>query len=278
VAQHDGNSTFIKDRVRRLCGVEFAENKANLIATRLRQRPIKLGFEDLHAYIHWLRNAPANEEEWQIIINCLTTHTTEWFREFDHFRHLRDLILPNWLAHERNRPFRIWSAACSYGEEPYSLALMLYQIQQSMPLKPIQFEIYGSDIDTSVLEKAKRGLYPVEDLKRIPTEFQHGALALGSGESEGWLKVRSHIRDRVKFEQVNLLELPYAGSSNFDLILCRNVFIYFKFETIGKICRALHEVTNPGGYLYIGHSESLSQTSTPWKYVRPSIYIKDESA
>ena len=201
---------FFQEALRRLCGIDLPDSKASLIESRLRRRLGILGLSDFSEYRRFLADASEAEAEWQEVINALTTHTTEWFREFDHFRQLREEVIPQWLSRKANRPLRVWSVACSTGEEPYSLGLLLNWFRDRSGL---DYEILASDVDTSVLEKARAGRYFARDLDKIPEEFRTNALALGTGQADGYFKVRSHIRDRVQFEQLNLAELPYVVSA-----------------------------------------------------------------
>ncbi len=246
-------------------------SKSSLIESRLRRRLAALGLPSFAEYRKLLSSQGAGSDEWQLVINGLTTHTTEWFREIDHFKELRDDFLPKWLARKMARPLRVWSVACSTGEEPYSVALLLNHFHQKVGL---EYEITATDIDTEVIKKAKRGIYPVEGLARIPEEYRPGALAKGVGDSSDLLKVREHIRERISFFQCNLTELPYRVGAQFDLLLCRNVLIYFPSDVIAKVANGLFQAASPGALLLTGHSESFSNLKVDWKFLKPTHYGK----
>ena len=256
-----------------MCGISLQESKSVLIESRLRRRLVALGLGSFEEYRELIAAQGAASEEWQFIINGLTTHTTEWFREIDHFKQLRNEIIPEWLARKVSRPLRIWSVACSTGEEPYSIALVLNYFQTRFGLS---YEITATDIDTSVIQKAKNGVYAAKELYRIPEEYHANALAQGTGKSSAFIKVRQHIKDRIHFDQLNLSEVPYKVGNSFDLIFCRNVFIYFPPEVIAKVAKGLFQVGTPGALLFTGHSESFSNISVPWTFIKPSVYRKQE--
>ena len=203
--------------------------------------------------------------ELQVAVDLLTTNETYFFREPKHFDFLRDHILPQ---HPAGKPFRVWSAASSSGQEAYSIAMIL---AEGLGDKP--WEITASDLSTRVLEKARGGHYPMEHAEDIPQQYLSRYCLKGVGAQDGTFLVERSLRNRVNFMQVNLNKaLPKLGE--FDLIFLRNVMIYFDIETKRQVVRRIMALLKPGGYLLIGHSESLNGVVDDLQSVMPSIYRK----
>jgi len=200
------------------------------------------------------------------LIDALTTNFTSFFREPDHFDFLRSQILPGW----RDRAsIPIWSAACSTGEEPYSLAVcLLEELGQGAAAK---LRILATDISNRALAVARDAKYPAERFSAFTPDMLRQYLLRGKGKSEGWYRFAPAVTSAVSFERLNLIE-PYTHRERFPLILCRNVMIYFDKATQANVVNKLAACLEPGGYLFIGHSESLSGIDTPLKYVKPAIY------
>jgi chemotaxis protein methyltransferase CheR len=203
--------------------------------------------------------------ELQIAVDLLTTNETYFFREPKHFDFLKDRIVP---AHRRGATFRAWSAACSSGEEPYSIAMTL-----ATTLGGSAWEVVASDLSTRVLERARSGHYALERTQHIPPEYLSGYCLKGTGEKAGTFLVERRLRERIRFMQVNLNEpLPKIGE--FDVIFLRNVMIYFELETKRQVVKRLLQALRPGGYFLIGHSETLNGVTNELKSITPSIYQK----
>lgn len=248
-----------------IAGINMSPIKKPLVMGRLAKRLNHHGLSSYGEYFKLL-NSGSHPNELQMAVDLLTTNETYFFREPKHFDFLQRKILS---LHPRSRPFRVWSAACSSGQEPYSIAMTLaYSLGES------PWEIIASDISTRVLEKARGGHYPLEQADHIPKEFLTKFCLKGVGQQEGTFIIDRHVRNRVKFSQINLNDpLPYIDK--LDLIFLRNVMIYFNAETKRKVVEHLAETLRPGGYLFIGHSESLNGIYDDFKTVAPSIYRKD---
>ena len=195
------------------------------------------------------------------MVDLLSTNETYFFREPGHFDFLRNNILPD---HPVGGPMRVWSAASSSGEEAYSIAMLLGDV-----LGKSSWEIFGSDISTRVLEKARRALYPLARHEGIPEGYLKRFCLRGKGPHEGSFLINTELRDRVRFAQINLNKsLPELGE--FNVIFLRNVLIYFDFETKQKIINRLGSVLSPGGYLFIGHTENLQRSGELFEDSRTS--------
>ncbi len=243
-------------------GVSLAASKKALVSGRLSRRVRMTGCGSFDAYHELLRHDP---EERQRAIDLLTTNETYFFREPKHFAFMRETLLP---AHPDNRPFRAWSAACSSGEETYSLAMLLDDT-----LGESGWELLGSDISQRVLERARRGLYPLARTDHMPPGYLKRYCLKGTSSYAGQFLVTRGLRNRVKFAQLNLnADLPRLEP--FDVIFLRNVMIYFSHETKVQVVRRVLGRLRPGGHLFVGHSESVNGIADELRLVRPSVYRK----
>ena len=243
-----------------VAGIHMPASKKTMVAGRLSKRLKALQLNSFGAYWQHLRRDAAEK---QTAVDLLTTNETYFFREPRHFEFLRDRVLP---GHSRRRPFRLWSAACSSGEEAYSAAMLL-----SDTLGKSGWEILASDISTEVLGKARAGRYPMARTDKIPQECLKRYCLRGIGEAEGSLMVDPGLRSKVDFRQINLnTRLPDVGL--FDVIFLRNVMIYFNAETKQQVVARLRACLRPGGYLIIGHSETLNGFQSELEVVMPSVY------
>lgn len=261
---------YFRSELKKRVGIAISENKGDMINGRLRKRLIDLKLADFDAYADYLRSIPSTHEEWEQFVNCLTTNKTDFFREPEHFDLLIKDIIPEWRA-QRKTEFNVWCAASSTGEEPYTLSMILHK---QAKLNPFPYSILATDIDSDVLDKARHGVYPKAKLPEIPLEYQKDSIAIGTGEIDQWMKIKTPLREHLVFQRCNLVQGPYQLPKRYDVVFCRNVLIYFTPETIQTVARELYEVTKPGGYLIIGHSESLHNVTTQWQYVKPSVYRK----
>ncbi len=225
-------------------GIALCPEKQTMVQSRLARRLRDLGLPDYGAYL--ARLSPG-AQEWPHFINALTTNLTRFFREAHHFE-----ALSAWLRDRPGVPPRIWSAGCSTGEEPYSIALVLRR-----DLGPGLGEILATDLDSSVLAVARRGLYARERLADLDPAWRELGFQAVAGEAEGSLQVRPEIRGRVAFEEQNLLTGLYPPPCSLDAVFCRNVLIYFERPTQRRIVGRLMESLRPGGLLLLGHSEAM---------------------
>jgi len=250
-------------------GIHLKPGKQDLVRTRLQSRIAACGLKDFSEYRKFLSTLPAEAPEWEIFTNLLTTNKTDFFREPKHFEFLIQKILPEWLALGQ-KTFKVWSAACASGEEPYTLAMIL-----ARHLPPGRdFKILATDIDTDVLRKAQNGVYPLAKKSEIPPDFHGPSVDIGRREAEGWFRIKPALKEKITFKQHNLIERTLPGENIFDLVLCRNVLIYFTPETIQLVQAKLYQSVKSGGYFFIGHSESLQGLKHQWTMTNPSIFRK----
>jgi chemotaxis methyl-accepting protein methylase len=262
---------YFRDLIGNIAGISLSTGKKELIRSRLRSQVQSLGYSGFTEYRKHLESLASDDPEWQKFVNLLTTNKTDFFREPKHFDFLIHDFIPQWLR-LGEKTLKIWSCASSTGEEPYTLAMVL---KKYLP-KDRDFKILATDIDTNVLAKAKNAVYPISKLIEIPLEYQTDSINRGSGEVANWFHIKSDLKDKIVFKQHNLVENTYPGDDVFDLILCRNLLIYFSPETIGKVVQKLYQSAKPDGFLFIGHSESLQGISTSWKMQKPSIFSRDK--
>jgi chemotaxis protein methyltransferase CheR len=219
-----------------------------------------------------LLQAPGAEQELGHLIDAISTNHTFFFREKAHFDFLRDKAVPEFIARARVKgsyKLRVWSAACSSGEEPYSIAMTLAGC-----LPGWQWGIDATDISRRVLAKGAAGVYNQESISRLPLEMVRTYLQRGFGPQAGNFRVKAWLRDRVSFNHLNLLEGPPPFTEPFHVIFCRNVMIYFDEETQAELVTRLSQRLVPGGYLFVGHSESLTHLHPPLDAVQPAVYRK----
>jgi chemotaxis protein methyltransferase CheR len=243
-------------------GIVLAEHKREMVYNRLVRRLRLLGLNDFGDYLALLESDP-NSAEWQAFINALTTNLTAFFREAHHF--------PILAEHARSRPngYCVWSTAASTGEEPYSIAITLSEV---LGQHATGCQVWASDIDTQVLEKAEAGVYRQEDLRTLtPTQMQRYFLR-GTGPHQGLVRVRPELAGRVNFQSLNLLAPEWALPGQFDAIFCRNVMIYFDKATQERILRRFVPLLKPGGLMFAGHSENFSQISRDFYLRGQTVY------
>lgn len=253
-----------QELIHNIAGISMSPAKKPLVSGRLAKRLAHHGVGSYGEYFKILRRE-GHLGELQIAVDLLTTNETYFFREPKHFDFLRDQVFPQ---HRSGRPYRAWSAACSFGQEAYTLAMVMADTLGEMP-----WEILGSDLSTRVLERARTGHYALEQADKVPRPYLLKYCRKGVGSQDGTFIVDRALRNRMRFDQINLNQaLPNVGE--FDLILLRNVMIYFNVETKKQVVARLLPHLRPGGYFIISHSESLNGVTDGLRMVSPSIYRK----
>lgn len=257
----------------REAGIWLAIHKHALLTGRLARRLRLLGLKDMQEY-YQLVTQPDQQHERAVMIDCITTNETHFFREPRHFDYLERQVFPKWqqeaAAGDRIMRLRVWSAGCSSGEEPYSLAMLL--LKNFPENKGWDIEVLGTDISTRVLEKARAATYPIEKSKDIPTEYLHAYMLKGRGDHKAMMKVSPELHRVVRFARVNLHADSYPILGAFDLIFCRNVLIYFDQESKIKVIGGILRHLSPAGLLFVGHSEHLGGIAPSLKTVAPTIH------
>ncbi len=251
-----------------MCGIKLCPGKEGLVKSRLSKRLRALGISSFDAYLEHVRNDRSGKEL-ITLIDCLTTNKTNFFREVQHFDFLRSHILPPFRT--EGRKMRIWSAGCSSGEEPYSIAILLREEWPSVDQFDVR--ILATDISTRVLDLATTAVYEEETVKEIDTPLlKKHFTCVRESPSRGY-HVNDNVRRMVRLARLNLMD-PWPMKGPFHVIFCRNVMIYFDKQTQLDLVRRFWEMLAPGGYLLVGHSESLTASSYRFRYVRPATYVK----
>lgn len=247
----------------RVSGIRLVPAKRQLVIGRLQKLASERGLDSLDDYVEKVIKG-GDEAELVKVVDRLTTNETYFFREPAHFEFLTELLA-------RRRPgqaFRVWSAASSSGEEAYSIAMLLAD-----KIGPKGWEIIGTDLSTAMVDAARRALYPMERARNTSPQYLKRFCMKGSGPYEGQLLVSKELRANVHFEQANLMQ-PLPDMGQFDVVFLRNVLIYFEPDAKLDIVRRVTPHIKPGGYLFTGHSESLSNLPTGLTSVKPAVYAR----
>ena len=244
-------------------GIRLTPSKKQLVIGRLQKLATERGLDNLDDYIHQVVDGH-DQAEMVRVVDRLTTNETYFFREPAHFGFLSELL----GKRTQKTPFRVWSAASSSGEEAYSIAMLLAD-----KIGPTGWEIVGTDLSTTMVDSARRALYPMERARDTSDQYLKRFCLKGSGPYEGQLLISQDLRKHVHFQQANLMQnLPDLGT--FDIVFLRNVLIYFDNDAKVQIVRRVSALIKPGGYLFTGHSESLSNLPTGLTSIRPAIYAR----
>ncbi|MBE0425800.1 MAG: protein-glutamate O-methyltransferase [Nitrospirae bacterium] len=257
------------------CGIRMTSNKKTMIQARLQKRGRNLGIDTITEYCDYLFSHEGMKNELIHMIDAITTNKTDFFRESTHFDILVKNVLPDIIQDKIwsvNKPLRVWSAGCSTGEEPYTLAMVLSEFAANQ--KNFRFSILATDISTKVLDEAKLGIYNIDRIDPVPFEMKVKYLLRSRDRRKGLVRIIPELRKYVKFQRLNLLEEDYTISERMDIVFLRNVLIYFDRLTHEKILNRLSRYLNYDGYLFIGHAETLNGLDVPFIQVMPTIYKK----
>jgi chemotaxis protein methyltransferase CheR len=258
------------------CGIKMPPAKKTMLEARLQKRLRALSVPTFRDYCNMLFNSPDGTGEFVHMIDSVTTNKTDFFREPVHFTFLSDTILPEFVEDRggaARAPFTVWSAGCSSGEEPYTLAIVLNEFGVQHP--GFRFTITATDISTRVLDKAKAGIYEESQLSMIPLSLKQRYFLRSKDRDKGLVRAASELRSHIAFQRLNLMdERCQLRMGSIDAIFCRNVIIYFDRETqcrlLGRLCHYLR----PGGHLFLGHSETIHGFDLPLARLASTIYRK----
>ena len=249
-------------------GINLIEKKI-LIEGRLSNLITEKGFNNFSDYLKFVfKDSSGNEVS--TLINKLTTNHTFFMREAEHFDYFRDTVLPYLEANTKIKDLRIWSAGCSSGEEPYTLAMILADYFGTEKSK-WNTKILATDISEKVLETARNGVYSVEAVSTMPKIW--GLKYFNKIENESY-QINEEIRNEIIYRNFNLMTEIFPFKKKFHVIFCRNVMIYFEPKTKMELINRFYDITEPGGYLFIGHSESVNKNETKYNYIMPAVYRK----
>ncbi|MEA3287211.1 MAG: CheR family methyltransferase [Candidatus Marinimicrobia bacterium] len=266
------NRTFKKicELVYNVSGIALNDNKRALVSARIGKRITALQMPDHRSYLDYLDQDDSGDELVQLL-DVISTNVTSFFRESDHYDFVSQII-PDWLSQGQKR-FRLWSAACSTGEEPYSLAMTLLDIPR---IVNADLKILATDISTRVLAHSLSGVYPKKSLKTVsPKQLKLYFNRTIEAGMETYT-VKDRLKELMTFKRLNLSKQPFPMRGPIDIVFCCNVMIYFDKTVREELVNEISRLLRPGGYLIVGHSESLSGINTDLKIVQPSIYRKDD--
>ncbi|HLE10504.1 MAG: chemotaxis protein CheR [Bdellovibrionales bacterium RIFOXYD12_FULL_39_22] len=249
-------------------GIVLREGKESLVAARVSRRLRETGIENYKQYLQFLESDLTGDELVHLL-DAISTNVTHFFREEDHFVFL-EKILDNWHA-AGQRKFRIWSAASSSGEEPYTIGMVC---SKALNVQLVDLKILATDISTKVLGRAVQGVYSADAAKTIPRIFQNGRYFNSCKDDPSCFEIADSVKKLVSFARLNLSSPPFPMQGPFDIIFCRNVMIYFDHEVRARLIREFEKLIRSGGFLITGHSESLNGINSNFVAISPSVYQK----
>jgi chemotaxis protein methyltransferase CheR len=257
----------VRDELYDYAGIVLADHKQDMVYNRLVRRLRDLNLVSFDDYLIFLNSDSA---EFTKFINAMTTNLTSFFREKHHFEFINKTIIPD-MSKQGNRRLRVWSAGCSLGEEPYSIAMTL--LDSNIDVSNWDIRLLATDIDSAVLARAARGVYGFERIESLPKMTQRKWFLKGVGKNQGQMKIQKALQAMITFNHLNLMhDWPMQGP--FDFIFCRNVMIYFDTKTQEKLLDRMADLIKPGGYLFVGHSEALARHGNRFKLMGKTIYQK----
>jgi chemotaxis protein methyltransferase CheR len=269
--------SLLRGLIHKEAGIYLSEAKAALVVGRLSRRLRDLQLRSFEAYYEVVK---VDAEERVRMLDCICTNETHFFREPRQFEFLEQQLLPLWVARAAAglmpRRIRVWSAACSTGEEPYSVAMTL--LAHLPPASGWDLDVLATDLSTRALESAKAGTWHIDKAAEIPQDYLKAFMLRGTGARQNVMKARPGLRSILRFERVNLNEGRYPVPGPFDLVLCRNVLIYFDAASRARVVCQLLERLAPDGYLFLGHAESLNSLTERVRSVGPTVYVHAASA
>jgi chemotaxis protein methyltransferase CheR len=265
--------TFIHAR----CGIHLADSKKTMLEGRIRRRYHKIGLTSFEDYCRYLFSPDGMENEIDHMIDAVTTNKTDFFREPDHFEYLKRKVLPELIGKQKGsatKIFRFWSAGCATGEEAYTLAMFLSEYRMTYP--EFRFSILATDISTRALAKARLGIYEESIITPISLPLRKKYILKSKDPDNRVVRIVPELRELIEFRRLNFMDQDFGIREPIDIIFCRNVIIYFNKPTQEVLIRKFHHCLNSGGYLFLGHSESMNGLNVPFVYESATIYKKPE--
>jgi chemotaxis protein methyltransferase CheR len=263
------------DFIQEVLGIKMGANKQVMLQARLMKRLRALHLKSYEEYFAYLFSDEGQQHELPIFVHQVTTNKTDFFREPSHYEHLVRSVLPTLLrenSYTFRRPLRVWSSACSTGEEPYTLAMVLAEYAETHLLS--DFSILATDISSEVLRHAAEGVYDESRIAPIPFPLQKKYLMRSRDPHKKQVRIVPELRARIRLQWLNLKAQQYDIQERMDIIFCRNVIIYFSRETQDAVLNRMCTHLQSGGYLFTGHSETLSGFALPLTQVAPTVYRK----
>jgi len=273
ISMSDGEFARLREIVLAESGINLSASKKVMLTVRLIKRTRALGMKSFSEYVKFVSSPDGRLRELPFMIDAVSTNKTDFFREAEHFRYLVNVAVPDLLKEDMRRwheGINFWSAGCASGEEPYTLAMVMSEYREMRP--GIKYSILASDISGQTVEKAVRAVYPERVMACIPPEMRRKYLMKGRDRYDGCCRVVPEIRRTVKFMRHNLAEHEFAFGRKMDVVFCRNVVIYLDRAVQERLFSNFREAMSPGGYLFVGHSETLDGITSSFRRVAPTIY------
>lgn len=254
-------------------GIQISEKKRTMLMGRLTKRLRVLKMATVSEYCDFLFTAEGQQLEQVHLFDVITTNKTDFYRESSHFDLLTSTLLPKWQESLReNRKFKIWSAGCSSGEEPYTMAMVLGDYAVKNTGRSFDYDIIATDISTRVLDHAKKAVYHADRVEPVPANIRNKYLLKNKDRNNPLVRIAPDLRKKVRFGRMNFMDHTFSLPDKMDVIFCRNVIIYFDKETQEKLVQKFCQNLRPGGYLFLGHSESLHGFDVPLQQIAPTVY------
>jgi chemotaxis protein methyltransferase CheR len=254
-------------------GIKMPEVKRTMLQSRLHKRLRELNMTNYKDYVDFVFSKEGQGNEVIHMIDVVSTNKTDFFREPVHFDFLHSTVLPELLSSERpNRFIKVWSAGCSSGEEPYTLAISLSEYMHEHP--GFDYSIFATDISSRILKNAVDAIYKENRIEMLPIQLKKRYLLKSKDRSNPTVRIIPDLRRRVTFQRLNFMDTHYNVPENMDIIFCRNVLIYFDRETQEKVINKLCTKLKPDGFFFLGHSESITNFDVPLKQLKPTIFRK----
>jgi len=251
-------------------GIKMPPIKKIMLQSRLQKRLRELKILTFKEYADYVFSSEGQKNEIVHMLDAVSTNKTDFYREPVHFDFLRDHILPEFYGFERRAVLKVWSAGCSSGEEPYTIAITLNEFKNINP--GFDYEIIGTDISTKILQQANLAVFKEDRVNVVPLEIKKKYFLRSKDKENRTVRVVKILRDKVRYQRLNFMDHSYNIVNDFDVIFCRNVLIYFNRETQEQVINRLCHKLKTGGYLFIGHSESILGMDLPLKQLKPTIY------
>lgn len=263
-------SEFIHTNV----GIKMPAEKRLMVQSRLANRLKVLGMNNYDDYLKFtFSNTAQGSEEIALMINAITTNLTVFFRENSHFEYLSNVVLPE-LAQQNLKKVELWSAGCSSGQEPYTLSIVMQEFIRQNQNSINDYSILATDISSKVLDKAIDAVYPMNEIENLSYDIKKRYFLKSKNQENPTVRVKPETRQKVNFARLNFMDSSYPKTTQKNVIFCRNVLIYFDKKTQESVVRKLLEHLAPGGYLFLGHSETIFGMDLPLKTVGPTIFKK----
>tara|TARA_R110000851_G_scaffold135045_1_gene270458 strand:- start:51464 stop:52300 length:837 start_codon:yes stop_codon:yes gene_type:complete len=262
----------VSDYIGRVAGIQLPDYKRKLVEARLRKRMCATGYSDFSGYLDFVLSPAGESVEQIMLVDALTTNKTDFFREPGHFQFLERYLRGRLEKAPLERPLRVWSAACSSGEEAYSLAILLSEL--ALEFQGFEFQIEATDIAPSMLDKTRQGIYPEDRVAPVPLELRKRYFLRSRDPGKRLVRMGPALRSHLNVRPLNLISDDYGPDGHYDVIFCRNVMIYFNQTDRASIVQRMNRALVPGGLLFVGHSESIRSYQAGFISEEPAVYRK----